>query len=1171
MHCNNQKVRLGVFVVAAICAALQTISAAVFNIADGDVAALKSAIAAANTNAEDDVIELAPGGSYSLTIVETNVGGNTGLPVITADSGHSTTIHGDRTTIQRASNSNPFRIFQVASGANVTLSGLVVSSGDATVASTTEISEGGGVLNLGALTITNCVFQSNRADGFTDPSGKGGGAARGGGISNGGTLSISDSTLAGNSAQGGLAADSASTPGQADGGGLANQGTVTISRTTFSTNGAAGGQNIASDTGAQASGGAIVTSGSLTVANCTLASNNATAQNGAAAIGGAIHVAASGSVRLTNCTISNNQATSASAQLQNAMGAGGVDVSFNGTATARNTIIAANTATASNTPASALSPDVHGTFVSEGHNFIGTTFNSSGWVSSDFTGTNSTPRDPKLRPLNYNLGPTQTMALQPTSDCINSGDNAVLADPFDFTTDQRGQPRKIGLQVDIGAFEFDATFQNGFLAVNKFDDHDDGTCSSSDCTLREALNKANATSGPDAIVFAPFAGTMTITLNNAAGVLTISDSVTIFGPGARLLTISGNQQHTVFTVTAGTNVISGVTIANGTKSSGSAGETNQGGGIFNQATLTLNDCALVANTVVGATNSANGGPGGGAQGGGIYNGSQLTLNGCTFSSNSVQGAPGTTFSPPPMQIGTGGNGGSAQGSGLFNAATAFATINNCTFNGNTALGGTGGSGNSSTKASGGDGRGAIFDAGGTLVTSVTISGNTGTGGKGFGTNFAHGPNGGGTGGMTAATSSQQHTVRNTIIAANTGTVGDAAPDADGAFTSSGYNLIGVADQSTGFTATADQVGTASSPIPPQLDSLKNNGGGTSTMALLAGSRALDAGLSFNLSTDQRGLARIQDDVAIANAAGGDGADIGAFELAVATPAPTPTASPTATATPTPPATPTPTPASQLLNLSTRKQVGTADNVLIGGFIVVGTEDKKVLLRGLGPSLPVSGALADPTLELHASDTTLLAFDDNWRDKQPDEINATGIPPTNELESAIVATLTAKPGSQGGAGYTGVLAGQGGGTGIGLLEIYDLNAAANSKLANISTRGFVGTEDDLLIGGFIPGPSDRLPIKVLVRALGPSLTAQGVSGALQDPLLELHDANGTLLTNDNWKDAANSSEIQATLPPPDDHESAIITTLAPSNSGYTAVVRGANGATGVALVEVYSLQ
>jgi hypothetical protein len=250
-------------------------------------------------------------------------------------------------------------------------------------------------------------------------------------------------------------------------------------------------------------------------------------------------------------------------------------------------------------------------------------------------------------------------------------------------------------------------------------------------------------------------------------------------------------------------------------------------------------------------------------------------------------------------------------------------------------------------------------------------------------------------------------------------------------------------------------------------------------------------------------------------------------------------------------------------------------VLIGGFIVVGTDNKKVLLRGLGPSLAGavgSAALADPTLELHASDTTPLAFNDNWREAINASEIASVLPPSDDLESAILTTLAAKAASVGGAGYTGVLAGKGGTTGIGLLEIYDLGSAANSKLANISTRGFVGVDPDLLIGGFIPGPSDRTALKVLLRALGPSLTGQGVGGALENPVLELHDANGnTLVVNDNWREASNASEIQATLPPPDERESAIIMTLAPATSGYTAIVRGANNSTGVALVEVFALQ
>jgi hypothetical protein len=263
--------------------------------------------------------------------------------------------------------------------------------------------------------------------------------------------------------------------------------------------------------------------------------------------------------------------------------------------------------------------------------------------------------------------------------------------------------------------------------------------------------------------------------------------------------------------------------------------------------------------------------------------------------------------------------------------------------------------------------------------------------------------------------------------------------------------------------------------------------------------------------------------------------------------------------------------SQLLNISTRKPVGAGDNVLISGFIVTGTENKKVLLRGLGPSLPVGGALADPTLELHDAMHT-LASNDNWKDQQAADITATGIPPSNDLESAIVATLPAIPAAQGGAGYTGVLAGKNGSAGIGLLEIYDLATDANSKLANISTRGFVGTGDDVLIGGFIPGPSGRTSCKVLIRGLGPSLAAHNVSGVLADPVLELHNADGsTIIANDNWKDAPNTAEILATgIPPTDDREAAIVITLAPSNSGYTALVRGANSTTGVALVELYDL-
>jgi Beta-propeller repeat len=269
--------------------------------------------------------------------------------------------------------------------------------------------------------------------------------------------------------------------------------------------------------------------------------------------------------------------------------------------------------------------------------------------------------------------------------------------------------------------------------------------------------------------------------------------------------------------------------------------------------------------------------------------------------------------------------------------------------------------------------------------------------------------------------------------------------------------------------------------------------------------------------------------------------------------------------------PTP-PAAALLNISTRLRVLTNDNVLIGGFIVAGAEPKKVIVRGIGPSLPVGGALADPVLELHDANGT-IATNDNWKvnaqtgQSQEAEVQATGIPPSNDLESVIIATLPANNSS-----YTAILRGSNGGTGIGLVEAYDLAQAANSKLANISTRGFVDTGDNVMIGGFITGPNTSGTSKVLVRAIGPSLP---LSGALQDPTLELHDGSGTTIaTNDNWKTrpdgTSQEAEIQATtIPPTNDLESAIVQMLAPGN--YTAIVRGAGNTTGVALVEVYNLQ
>jgi phospholipase/lecithinase/hemolysin len=259
------------------------------------------------------------------------------------------------------------------------------------------------------------------------------------------------------------------------------------------------------------------------------------------------------------------------------------------------------------------------------------------------------------------------------------------------------------------------------------------------------------------------------------------------------------------------------------------------------------------------------------------------------------------------------------------------------------------------------------------------------------------------------------------------------------------------------------------------------------------------------------------------------------------------------------------PLGKALNISGRVAVGTGDNVAIGGFIVTGSDPKKVIVRGIGPSLTqynVPNALQDPTLELHdQSNGAVIAFNDNWKDTQQTEIEQSGLAPSNDAESAIVATLN--PGA-----YTAILQGKNNGTGIGLVEVYDLDPTANSTLANISTRGFVGTGDNVIIGGFIVGDGEH-PI-MEVRAIGPSLMSSGVADALLDPTLELHDQNGTLLaSDDDWRDGQESAIQASGLAPSDDRESAIVASLGPGN--YTAVVRGKNNTTGVALVEVYRIE
>lgn len=470
------------------------------------------------------------------------------------------------------------------------------------------------------------------------------------------------------------------------------------------------------------------------------------------------------------------------------------------------------------------------------------------------------------------------------------------------------------------------------------------------------------------------------------------------------------------------------------------------------------------------------------------------------------------------------------GGGIQNAGTSPGTLTviNSTLSGNSVSSGGGGaiSGGTTTiinsTISGNSApNGAGVTAGTISFVNSTVTGNTATG------------NGGGVfnNGFDGATVS----ARNTIIALNT--AGDS-PDIYGAFTSEGFNLIGNA---SGATITppqfSDQIGVSAAQL--NLGPLQDNGGPTLTHALLSGSFAIDKGESSGSTTDQRGYSRPVDEAGIPDAAGGDGSDIGAVEVQ-------------------PPAT--------LGNISTRLRVQGGDNVLIGGMIATGTADKKVIIRAIGPTLLDFGlpdALQNPTLELFKGDT-LVASNDDWRNSdQEGEIASSGLAPGKDAEAAIIATLTPNQ------NYTAIVRGKDGATGIGVVEVYDLDPAAASKLGNISTRGFVDLDDNVMIAGVIVSPPGGSSTEILVRALGPTLTDFGVPGILADPTLDLVNENGVVTrSNDNWKDGQRD-EIEATgLAPGHDEEAALIHTAAPG--AYTAIVRGSGRTTGVALVEVYAL-
>ena len=484
------------------------------------------------------------------------------------------------------------------------------------------------------------------------------------------------------------------------------------------------------------------------------------------------------------------------------------------------------------------------------------------------------------------------------------------------------------------------------FTVNTTDEHDDGICGEDDCTLHEAITAANANTDLNQVVFAVgLAGTITTDKLDAPNGISIENPVTITGPGARLLTISGNHAARVFFGGFTQVEIDGLTIADGMAIEGAINTFGQ---------ITLNNCIVTGNTASDFSS------GGGIRG---QDGSSIVLNQCTFSGNTA-----------------GGSGGAVSGFAV--------TATNCTFTNNSAMDG-----------------GALALAGndGVSLLACTITGNHAA---------ESGPNAGG--GVFYGGSNC--TVDSCIIAGNTSS-DMVAPEVAGTFNSAGYNLIGVlSGGSFGFTdgVNNDHVGTSDAPLAAGLDpaGLQNNAGPTDTIALLPDSLAVNAGDPINApERDQRDYDRV------------DAPDIGAFELGATIPR-------------------------ALANISTRLLVETGDNVLIGGFIVTGTHSKSVLLRAIGPSLPLDGKLPNPVLELHDGLGVIVATNDDWEtNSNQQEIIDTGIAPTDPLESVLLLTLD--PGL-----YTAIVSGANSETGIALIEAYDLDRTTDAKLANISTRGFV---------------------------------------------------------------------------------------------------------------------
>jgi hypothetical protein len=635
--------------------------------------------------------------------------------------------------------------------------------------------------------------------------------------------------------------------------------------------------------------------------------------------------------------------------------------------------------------------------------------------------------------------------------------------------------------------------------------------------------------------------TRVFTITLTSGEIVIAKDLTIAGPSGANIAISGNHASRIFNITANGVQISNLSLVDGAVTgdrgalAGLPGMPGIGGAVLNQGNVVFSHCTFKGNSVLGGQGGSGvtAGVGGDGRGGAIANQRGLTLVACTLSGNSAEGGHGgiaiNTSLHPENALGGMGLGGA-----IYNSDTGGFSLINCTVTANSCKGADGIPVQVASRGAAALG-GGIANFGDLSVYQSTLANNTSRGGDSTPGIFL-GPYDGGAsngGGLYTAPSTLP-VARNNIFALNSAVGGAGAgppagpgaatgPDVNGKVISVGGNLYGRSDGCNfGFSMWDLRGGTTDETrLDPKLGALGQNGGSTETLPLLPGSPAINRGDPNSPERDQRNFLRA------------DITDIGAFEFQGTQPV-------------------------VLANIATRLRVQPGDNAMIGGFIITGTQPKTVIVRGIGPSLPLPGALADPIIYLYDAGGALRDINDNWNDApNRQQIVDSGLAPTNELESALLGTLN--PGA-----YTVVVRGGSDATGIGLFEVYDLDRTVNAKLGNISTRGLVQTGYNVMIGGFIVlGPDSQ---KVIVRAMGPSLP---LSGALANPRLELHDGSGALLAaNDDWR-SDQEAEINTTgLAPSNDRESALVRTLPPGN--YTAIVAGVNDTAGVALVEVYAL-